>query len=199
MARVWSRARGFGSARLDVFLDGSTSAPHLQIHITVLPSGAYLLFFDCPPRVDLVLNDAYLSRVYLTPPPGRPRALADIVAGCLRQPDAYAPFISRDGTVRAFMASPAVMLFTVQPGRKGTERVRSLARELTAAWAALAVAPLPEAERATLDAEALRRRDVAIRDFVRRDPDTKNLVPVLGGGLTDMLMQLLAGTQQGGA
>jgi hypothetical protein len=69
--------------------------------------------------------------------------------------------------------------------------VRALAREMAACWAALAKAPAPEGER--VDAEELRCRDAAIRGFVRRDPDTRNLAPLLGARVADMLLQLLSG------
>ena len=190
LARVWSPKRCFGCARLDAFLDGSTHAPHLQTHITVLPGGAYLIYFDCPSRVDLLQHDAHLKRAYLAPPPGQPRSLADAVSAMLREPLA-APFVSRDGAVRAYMASPAAVAATLPSGRAGEQRVRALAREMTACWAALAKAPAPEGER--VDSAELRRRDAAIRGFVRRDPDTRNLAPLLGARVADMLMQLLSG------
>ena len=190
LARVWSPTRCFGCARVDAFLDGSTHAPHLQVHVTVLPGGAFLIYFDCPARVDLLQNDAHLARAYLTPPPGQRRALADAVSALLRDRVA-APFVSHDGAVRAYMASPAAVCATLPAGRAGEQRVRALARELAACWAALAQAPAPEAER--VDAVDLRRRDAAIRGFVRRDPDTKNVAPALGDAVAEMLMQLLAG------
>jgi len=191
MARMWLSTLGFGYARLDVFLDASTSAPHLQLHISVLPTGAYNIYFDVHPRCDLLVNHDYLRRVYLTPPPGCARSLSDVVAACLRQPAAFEPYISRDGAMRVVMASPAMMHMIVAPGRKGADRVRRLAREYAEAWVAIATAmPLPGA----LDAQAVRCRDVIIREGVKSDPD-KNLVPVLGAAGAEMLMQLTAGTR----
>ena len=194
LARVWSPARCFGCARLDAFLDGSTHAPHLQTHVTVLPCGAFLLYFDCPARVDLLLHDDYLARTYLAPPPGQRRALADVVSSLLRDPLA-SPLVSRDATVRAYMASPAAVLARLPPGRAGARRLRALARDVTACWAALAKAPAAE----QVDAAAVRRRDAAIRGFVRRDPDTRNLAPLLGAVVTEQLLRLLAGDERAGA
>ena len=193
LARVWSPTRCFGCVRLDAFLDGSTHAPHLQTHLTVLPDGTFLIYFDCPPRVDLLQHDAHLARAYLTPPPGQRRSLADAVSALLRDP-ATAPLVSRDGAVRAYMASPAAVFARLPRGRAGD--VRALAHEMAACWAALAKAPAPEAERAEVDAAALRRRDDAIRGFVRRDPDTRNLAPLLGPAVADTLLQLLTGDGQ---
>ena len=191
LACVWSPTRCFGCARLDAFLDGSTHAPHLQAHVTVLPGGAFLLYFDCPARVDLLLHDAYLARTYLAPPPGQRCTLADVVSSLLRDPLA-APLVSRDGAVRAYMTSPAAVLARLPPGRAGARRLRAFADEVVACWAALAKAPAAE----QVDATALRRRDAAIRGFVRRDPDTRNLTPLLGDAVAEQLLRLLTGDER---
>jgi len=186
-AEMWSDSGGFGAMRLDAFADVSNAVPHLMLHLNVLP-GTILFFFDLVPRVDLKMNDAYLTRNYLLPAPGCARALSDLVASCLND-SSLTPYISRDGVVRTFMASPSALLFTVPADAKGVQRIRSIAQEMIAAWIALAKAPLGP----RVDAATLRTRDAVTRRFVYRDPDTANMRLVLGRETTDKLCQLLAG------
>jgi hypothetical protein len=169
-AEMWSDAGGFGAMRLDAFLDDTCDAPFLMLHLNVLPD-KILFFFDLPPRVDLKIEDAYLARCYLQPPPGCARSVAALAAECIND-ESLTPYISRDAAVRTFMASPAALLFTVRADEAGMARVRGIAEEMVAAWCALAAAPqaapLPEERR-----KLLRARDAITRNFVKRDPDTQ--------------------------
>lgn len=187
-AEVWCPARHYGAMRLDVFLDASLPAPHLMLHLNVLPTGTVLFFFDLPPRVDLKADDAYLSLYYLTAPPGQSRSPSDLACVCLNNAR-MKPFISRDPVVRVFMASPAALLFTVDASAQGVQEVEAVLHELLAQW--LALARMPRGAR--VDSTTVRQRDRTTRSFVRRDPDTVNMRAVLGKETTDMLVELLSG------
>ena len=191
-AEVWCPARHYGAMRLDVFLDASMPAPHLMLHLNVLPSGTVLFFFDLPPRVDLKAEDSYLALYYLTAPPGQSRSPSDLACACLNNP-AMRPFISRDPVVRVFMASPAALLFTVDADARGVQEVEAVLHEMLKHW--LALARMPRSAR--VDSTTVRQRDRTTRSFVRRDPDTANMRNVLGRETTDMLVELLSGYETG--
>jgi hypothetical protein len=192
-AEVWCPARHYGAMRLDVFLDSAAPAPHLMLHLNVLPSGKVLFFFDLPPRVDLKADDTYMAFYYLNAPPGQSRSASDLACACLNNPR-MRPFISRDPVVRVFMASPAALLFTVDADAWGVQEVEAVLHEMLTQW--LALAHLPRGAR--VDTTTVRQRDRTTRSFVRRDPDTANMRNVLGNETTDMLVELLSGYPDAG-
>lgn len=187
-AEMWCRSRHFGAMRLDAFLDATVPSPHLLLHLNVLPSGTVLFYFDLQPRVDLRADDAYLARYYLAHPPGCQRSPADLVAACLND-RRLRPFVSRDGVVRVFMATPAALLFTVDADAEGVAQLEAVMHEVLSQW--LAMATMPRGTK--VDATAVRQRDRVTRLFVQRDPDTANMRPLLGKDTTDMLVELLSG------
>jgi Red chlorophyll catabolite reductase (RCC reductase) len=193
VADIWSPTRSFGAMRLDVFLDGSVPAPHLLLHLNLLPpsphnaNASVLFYFDLQPRVDLRSDEAYMTRYYMTPVEGG-RSPAALVAACLAN-DRLRPYISRDGVVRVFMGTPAALLFTIDADAEGVQILESILEEMLSIWIALATMP----RAAQVDATTVRQRDRITRLFVQRDPDTANMRPLLGKETTEMLIELLSG------
>ncbi len=114
--------------------------------------------------------------------------MADLTAACLNDAR-LKPYISRDGTVRAFMASPAALLFTVDADADGVALVRGILDEMLSAWIALA----KMSPGVRVDAATLRARDRVTRQFIRRDPDSANMRPLLGRDTTETLFRLCSG------
>jgi hypothetical protein len=185
-ARFWSTSRGFGAMRFDAYLDDATASPHLLLHLNVLPDSV-LFYFNCAPRVDLVMHDEYLQKTYETPPPGQSRALAELAAECLNDP-ALQAYQSRDAVTRAHMAPPAALLFTAAADAAGVARVRDIAEEMTRTWVALATQPVVARP---ADDAPLRARDAVLRNFVKRDPDTQARAATRGDAASLHLLSML--------
>jgi hypothetical protein len=101
--------------------------------------------------------------------------------------------------VNAFHASPTTLLYTVKPTSRNLAAVRELCVAHVTAWLDLLegdgddVGVLQKGI-GTFETQAeLLRLDVRMRTFVARDPDTRNVVKIIGSETTDKLIRTLYG------
>jgi len=153
------------------------------------------IYIGCPPRTNLVLDDAYNDHVYGTARKSTGRSLNDVHVDCVED-KRFKQYVSKSHVVNAFMVAPTTLLYTIPFTKKTFAKVRSLAMEYMTAWLEL----LDETEGVLVDGidtretqTELLQLDVRTRQFCGRDPDTKNVANIFGLEKTDKLVRTLWG------
>lgn len=174
---------GFGNLRIDGWLDRSTRAPHLAVHLCIV-FNVIFIYINLVPRTNLILDDEYNDLVYGS-------ELNDIHNQCNLD---FKPYFSKSHVVKAFMNSPTTLLYTMKYNKKNFQKVRDIATKYTKKWLDLAYSDNPILLKNSKDIQAeLLKIDVRTRQFCGRDPDTKNVANILGLDLTDKLVRTLWG------
>ena len=60
--KFFSSELGFGNLRIDGWADRSTRCPHVAVHLCIV-FNVLFIYIGCPPRTNLVLDDAYNDHV----------------------------------------------------------------------------------------------------------------------------------------
>ena len=63
--KFFSSELGFGNLRIDGWANRETRAPHVAVHLCIV-FNVLFIYIGCPPRTNLVLDDAYNDFVYGT-------------------------------------------------------------------------------------------------------------------------------------
>jgi hypothetical protein len=123
------------------------------------------------------------------------KSLNDLHIECVED-KAFKPFISKSHFVNAFMMGPTDFCYLVKYNKKNFAKVRDMSIGFTAAWLDM----LDETEGVLVKdvgqrrvQEELLKVDVRMRQFVGRDPDTKNVARLLGMETTKKLVRALCG------
>lgn len=192
--KFFSKELGFGNLRIDGWTNRETRAPHVAVHLCIV-FNVLFIYIGCPPRTNLVLDDAYNDHVYGTARKSTGRSLNDVHVDCVED-KRFKQYVSKSHVVNAFMVAPTTLLYTIPFTKNTFAKVRSLAMEYMAAWLEL----LDETEGVLVEGidtretqTELLQLDVRTRQFCGRDPDTKNVANIFGLEKTDKLVRTLWG------
>ncbi|KAJ8601874.1 hypothetical protein CTAYLR_002692 [Chrysophaeum taylorii] len=193
--KFFSSALGFGNMRIDGWLDRSTRAPHMAVHLCIV-FNVLFIYINLVPRTNLVLDDDYNDYVYGDPKKSAgDRSLNDIQNECIDD-KAFKPYFSKSHVVKAFMNAPTTLLYTVGYSNKNFAKVRQIAMDYVRVWLDMAQENegvlVKNIDSRDVQTELL-QTDVRIRQFCGRDPDTKNVANILGLDTTDKLVRTLWG------
>lgn len=178
---------GFGNMRIDGWLDRSTRAPHLAVHLCIV-FNVIFIYINLVPRTNLILDDDYNDLVY-------GGTLNDIHNQCIED-KAFKPYFSKSHVVKAFMNAPTTLLYTIKYNKKNFEKVRKISQDYTQLWLDMAYDKNPVLLKNIDDKDTqteLLKVDVRTRQFCGRDPDTKNVANIFGIDTTDKLVRTLWG------
>ena len=172
--KFFSEELGFGNLRIDGWSTRDTRAPHVAVHLCIV-FNVLFIYIGCPPRTNLVLDDAYNDHVYGDARPCLGKSLNDLHVECVED-RRFKQYVSKSHVVNAFMVAPTTLLYTVPFSKKNFARVRELSMQYMRAWLEM----LDETEGVLVDGidsrevqTELLQLDVRTRQFCGRDPDTK--------------------------
>eukprot|EP00962_Isochrysis_galbana_P005402 scaffold1456_cov118-Isochrysis_galbana.AAC.2 len=155
-----------------------------------------------PPRANLLLDDEYCDFIFATPrgeyQGGPGLSLNDYWVSGVDDPQ-FKPYFSKSHVVNTYMVSPTELLYTIPYNKQSLAKVRDFALAHISSWLDL----LDNKHDATgvlfkdigtfpTQAELL-RLDVRMRQFVGRDPDTRNVVKILGQDTVNKLVRTMYG------
>mmetsp|Transcript_28007 Transcript_28007/g.86633 ORF Transcript_28007/g.86633 Transcript_28007/m.86633 type:complete len:368 (+) Transcript_28007:875-1978(+) len=200
--KFFSSTLGFGNMRIDGWLDRSSRAPHLAVHLCIV-FNVLFIYVTLVPRTNLVLDDAYNDFIYGDPKASLgDRSLNDIHNDCIDARD-FKAYHSKSHVVKAFMTAPTTLLYTVKHNKKNFELIREISKNYTNYWLDLALGEVDDpggvlSKGVTTDVvqRELLQTDVRTRQFCGRDPDTKNVANIFGLELTDKLVRTLWGSPE---
>ena len=192
--KFFSEELGFGNLRIDGWATRDTRCPHVAVHLCIV-FNVLFIYIGCPPRTNLVLDDAYNDHVYGTPRTSTGKSLNDLHVECVED-KAFKQYVSKSHVVNAFMVAPTTLLYTIPFKKKNFERVRELSKMYMKSWLEM----LDETEGVLVEdinskktQTELLQLDVRTRQFCGRDPDTKNVANIFGLEVTDKLVRTLWG------
>ena len=193
--KFFSSELGFGNLRIDGWANRETRAPHVAVHLCIV-FNVLFIYIGCPPRTNLVLDDAYNDHVYGS---GRDsiggKSLNDLHVQCVEDKK-FKQYVSKSHVVNAFMVAPTTLLYTIPMSKKNFGKVRELSMQYMRAWLEM----LSETDGVLMEGietkevqKELLQLDVRTRQFCGRDPDTKNVANIFGLEMTDKLVRTLWG------
>lgn len=80
--KFFSEELGFGNLRIDGWATRDTRAPHVAVHLCIV-FNVLFIYIGCPPRTNLVLDDAYNDHVYGTARASIGKSLNDMHVDCV--------------------------------------------------------------------------------------------------------------------
>lgn len=162
-----------------------------------------LIYVVVSARTNLLMDDDYNNFVYATPRGeyrgGPGLSLNDYWVKCVND-KRFKPYFSKSHVVNAFQVSPTTLLYTAKPTARNLAAMRDLCVAHVTSWLDLLDEGGVMLEGIdTFDRQAeLLRPDVRMRTFVARDPDTRNVVKIIGRDTTDKLVRTLYGDPDDG-
>lgn len=175
----------FSNMHLTAWLGPHIRVPHLGMALGTMPD--IFVYMDYVPRVDLMVDLAYLDRYY---EPANARAIQ--IAG----DPAFTPFFSRSLYMRQSQSHASICAM-VKPRPETLGTIRKIGHEMVDRWIGWidAAEPVPEAER-----PALAARDLLVRRTIaERDPANAIGVRLFGAPMTERLVRGLWGGDRAGA
>ena len=152
-----------------------TRDPHVAIHLCIV-FNVLFIYIDCPPRTNLVLDDAYNDHVYGTARNATGKSLNDLHVACVEDKK-FKQYVSKSHVVNAFMVAPTTLLYTVPMNKKNFAKVRELSMDYMKSWLEM----LDETEGVLVDGIDTRERQTELLQIdVRPRPALRTAASALG-------------------